>query len=271
MKEPVELSLLNIVLAIAEAVELVDTRLADHHARVAYITGCLAETLGLTSAEQQTLTIAGAMHDIGVLSLDECRGLFDFESETRLDHGEIGYLFLKPFPHLSAVGELIRDHHVRWENGAGEISYGHAVPLYSHLIHLADRVALLIDPREEVLTQAAAIRERIMEQAGRMFVPRFVEAFLEVAEREYFWLGAAEPSVEWYAAHVDWERLALDGAQFTGLARLFCHIVDFKARSRPRIPAEWRPVPGNWANWQGSPKQNARGWSRPGICMISAN
>jgi putative nucleotidyltransferase with HDIG domain len=225
-----ELSLLNIVLAISEAVDMVDPQLADHHARVAYIVSRLAEALGLSDSEQRALTIAGAMHDIGVLSQAESRGLIPFEIETRPDHGEVGYLFLKPFTPLTEVGELIRDHHVYWQAGAGESFLGHVVPLHSHLIHLADRIAVLINPQQEVLTQIKSIRECIAEQAGHMFVPRFVEAFLEISDKEFFWLDAAAPTVEWHSRqNGEWDFISLDGPQFTELARLFCHIVDFKS------------------------------------------
>ena len=223
-------SILNIVLAVSEAVDMVSPDLADHHARVAYIVSRLAEALGFSETEQRTLTLAGAIHDIGVLSLNETRKLTKFEIETHPDHGEVGYLYLKPFAPMARVGELIRDHHVYWEEGAGEIFCGHAVPPGSHLIHLADRIAVLIDPRQEVLTQTGSIRERIAGQSGRMFVPRFVEAFLDLAAREFFWLDATSPKLDRHLEQVgDWELVSLDGGQFMELARLFCQIVDFKS------------------------------------------
>lgn len=224
------LSLLNIVLAISEAVDMVSQELADHHARVAYIVHRLAEALGYSESDQRTLTLAGAMHDIGVLSLNESRGLTKFEIEAPPDHGEVGYLYLKHFQPLTAVGELIRDHHVYWENSVGESFGGHSVPPGSHLIHLADRIAVLIDPREEVLTQTASIRKRIAAQSGRMFVPRFVDAFLDVSAKEFFWLDASSPEVDWHSMQAgEWGVIALDGPQFRELAHLFCQIVDFKS------------------------------------------
>ncbi len=230
MKGKNELSLLNIVLAISEAVDMVSPDLADHHSRVAYIVYRIAEALGHSKFELRTLTIAAAMHDIGVISLNEIRDLTKFEIEMNPDHGEVGYLYLKPFAPFTKVGELIRDHHVYWEYGLGEIYCGHAVRPGSHLIHLADRIAVLIDPKQEILTQTGFIRERIAEQSGRMFVPRFVDAFLDIADMEFFWLDAAAPRVDWHLAHTgDWDFVSLDGKQFMELARLFCQIVDFKS------------------------------------------
>ena len=225
-----ELSLLNIVLAISEAVDMVSPDLADHHSRVAYIVYRLAETLGYSEPELKTLTIAGAMHDIGVISLNETQGLTKFEIEVSPCHDEVGYLYLKSFAPLAKVGELIRDHHVYWEYGLGEVYCGHAVRPGSHLIHLADRIAVLIDPKQEILTQTGFIRKRIAEQSRRMFVPRFVDAFLDIADKEFFWLDAAAPRVDWHLAHTgNWDFVSLDGKQFMELARLFCQIVDFKS------------------------------------------
>ena len=230
MTEKNELSLLNIVLAISEAVEMVSPDLADHHSRVAYIVSRLAEALGYSEAERKTLTIAGAMHDIGVISLNESRGLTKFEIEVDPEHGEVGYLYLKPFKPLADAAELIRDHHMYWKDGAGEVHCRHAVMPGSHLIHLADRIAVLIDPQHEILTQVNLIHKRIAERSGEMFVPRFVEAFLDIADKEFFWLDAVSTGTEWHLAHDGgWELFPLDGEQFMELARLFCRIVDFKS------------------------------------------
>jgi len=86
MTEKNELSLLNIVLAISETVEMVSPDLADHHSRVAYILSRLAEALGYPETERKMLTIAGAMHDIGVISLNESRGLTKTLSVNRVGH-----------------------------------------------------------------------------------------------------------------------------------------------------------------------------------------
>ncbi|HSG42734.1 MAG TPA: HD domain-containing phosphohydrolase [Anaerolineales bacterium] len=230
MTDKNELSLLNIVLTISEAVDMVSPDLADHHSRVAYIVYRLADALGYSQDEKKTLTIAGAMHDIGVLSLNETRALTKFEIETRPDHGEVGYLYLNSFGPLTKAGAIIRDHHVYWDYGAGEMFCGHAVMPDSHLIHLADRIAVLIDPGQDVLTQVESIREKIVEQSGRMFVPRFVHAFLDIADKEFFWLDAVSPTVNWHLVHDGaWDVVSLDGTQFMELARLFCQIVDFKS------------------------------------------
>lgn len=230
MSVKTELSLLNIVLTISEAVDMVSPHLANHHSCVAYIVRRLAEALDFSDAEQETLALAGAMHDIGVLSLAEGHELSKFEIEIRPDHGEVGYLFLKPFAPLAEAGKLIRDHHVYWRNGAGESLHGRTIPAGSHLVHLADRVAVLINPQQEILTQVESIRERIVGQSGRMFVPRFVQAFLDIADREFFWFEAVSPTMEWHLPqNGKRESLSLNSLQFMELARLFCHIVDFKS------------------------------------------
>ena len=57
MTDKNELSLLNIVLTISEAVDMVSPDLADHHSRVAYIVYRLADALGYSQDEKKTLTM----------------------------------------------------------------------------------------------------------------------------------------------------------------------------------------------------------------------
>ena len=58
----------------------------------------------------------------------------------------------------------------------------------SHLIHLADRVAVLINRNKPIFEQVLDVREKINAYAGATFVPEMVEAFLEMSRKEVFWL-----------------------------------------------------------------------------------
>jgi len=49
----------------------VSPALVDHHKQVAYIASCIGEELGLPLEKQKDLILAGALHDIGALSLAE--------------------------------------------------------------------------------------------------------------------------------------------------------------------------------------------------------
>lgn len=216
--------------------DLVSPALVDHHKRVAYIAASIAATLGASRREQHDLLVAGMLHDIGALSLRERLAILRFEEPDLELHAERGYALLagfEPMPGFApfaSVAPLIRFHHVPWHDGLGARSRGEDVPAGSHILHLADRVAVLLDIDRPPLIQAQEITEKIAEHAGSVFAPELVRAFQTLATKEYFWLDAASPSLDLVLAR--WIRGAtvdLDLAGLSALSRLFSEIIDFRS------------------------------------------
>jgi HD-GYP domain-containing protein (c-di-GMP phosphodiesterase class II) len=219
---------------ISAAVDLVYPALHNHHRRTAFITSQLGETLGLPTAKLWTLGLAAMMHDVGALSLAERLETLRFEESEdacpgRDRHAEVGFQLLRGFGPLAEAAVLIRFHHVEWREGQGHIHRGHEVPPGSHILHLADRVTVLIRDGREVLGQAGEIRRRIREQRGRMFVPEFVDAFIETASRESFWLRVASLPDE-SGMPFAWEPEPMDREGIDAFAALLCQVVDFRSR-----------------------------------------
>ncbi|MFM8321560.1 MAG: HD domain-containing phosphohydrolase, partial [Chloroflexota bacterium] len=230
MDANLEIRVIDLVFCLSQAVDMVDAHVADHHKRVAYIVFSLAEEMGLPEGECMDLALAGALHDIGGLALKDRLALLEFESISAREHGELGYQLVHPFRALASVADLIRSHHVYWENGAGASANGRAVPPGSHLLHLADRVAVQIDPHQEVLLQAETIRARIQNEAGRMFRPEQVQAFCRLSARESFWLDAISSGLEGLLGHrAHWRTVRLETEDMAELARLFCRTIDFRS------------------------------------------
>ena len=101
--------------------------------------------------ERQNILIASALHDIGAFSLQDRMDTLQFETKSPHRHGYIGYSLLEGFEPFKEVADLVRYHHVPWENGAGAHFMGAEVPVGSQVIFLADRIATQIDRNEEVL------------------------------------------------------------------------------------------------------------------------
>jgi HD-GYP domain-containing protein (c-di-GMP phosphodiesterase class II) len=230
MTDHAEFSIYDLVLCLAESLDLVSPQLADHHKRVAYISYCLSGELGWKEDARKQVILAGAVHDVGGLSLKSRLDALAFELEKPYEHAEAGYLLLNRLDLFSDMARYIRFHHVRWENGDGRRFCGLDVPNESHLIHLADRVSVLIKPGEEILSQVNGIVARIEEASGRIFVPEFVVAFKKVARREYFWFDVISPTVEQeIRTEFNWQKLRLDRKQLIDLTLLFAKIIDFKS------------------------------------------
>lgn len=223
--------LLDLVLTLSDTIDLVSPKLANHHLEVAYIAGELAREYGLPPEQCREILTAGALHDVGALSLTEKLSMLEFEAKNPYRHAEMGYLLLKTFGPFSALAGMVRFHHVPWQGGEGAHFHGERVPLGSHILHLADRVSVLKKKEGHILDQADGIRERIREQSDRMFMPDLVEAFTRLSEKKYFWLTTAAPRIEApLSRNGAAPELSLDMAEMLDLTKLFAHIIDFRSK-----------------------------------------
>jgi len=231
MIKELQIRLFDLVISLSNAIDLVSSAVDRHHKRVAYIALSIGAELGLPMEQQKELMLAGALHDCGALSLKERLANLQFELENPHEHAELGYLLLQKFAPLSNIALLVRYHHVPWNEGGGQEFKGKQVPMGSHLLHLADRIDVLISKQKEILGQVKGIVEMIKEFSGKMFVPELVEAFVSLAPKEYFWLGVVSPSIDSILSNrVKLATIDLSIEDLLSLTKLFSHIIDFRSR-----------------------------------------
>ncbi len=231
IKEP-RVQLFDLIECLSKAMDLVCPSLVNHHERVAYIAFSIGAEIGLPPERLRELVLAGSLHDSGALSLRERLDALRFDLEGPFEHAELGYLLLRSFEPLGAVARLVRHHHVPWD-ARGEVSdaVGEEIPLGSHILHLSDRVAVLIQDGEEPLGQVKGICEKINERSGTLFSPELLEVFRSLAVKEYFWLDAASDSPGGVLrSMVGLESTELGLRGLLGLSNLFRQIIDFRSR-----------------------------------------
>ena len=223
--------LFETVVGLSNAMDLVNPGLVDHHKRVAYIALSIGAEMGLSYGEQTNLLWAGLLHDSGAISLKESLG---YTTSARMDpekHAKLGYLLFRDFEPFSEVATLIRYHRTPWGDGAGKEGDGNGVPTGSHILHLADRVAVLLRDQKKVLHQAEGIAKEITAGRGEIFAPEIVQVFEGLADREYFWLDATSPSISSILERRSVSVIVeLDMTQLIDLAKLFCRVIDFRSR-----------------------------------------
>lgn len=231
MPEEEKIPLMDLVFSLADMTDLVSPGLVNHHFEVAYIAGELAGETGLSGEKRAELVTAGALHDIGALSLAEKLEAMRFEAKNPHRHAEMSYRLLRTFGPFETIAGLVRFHHSRWDGGDGSGPDRRNVPLGSHILHLADRVAVLRNKHTHVLNQSDGIREKIKTESGGMFHPDLVGAFLRISEKPAFWLNIASPRAELARPrNGDGPVLTLDPCELLELARLFAHIIDFRSQ-----------------------------------------
>lgn len=224
------INMYDLVLCLTNAVDLISPEVADHHQKVAYLSFRIAEKLCLPISQKRDLVLAGLLHDVGALSLDERLDLIENEPITSENHAYIGARMLEGFLPLKRPAEIIRYHHVPWNYGEGRTYKGHSVPILSHILHLADRIAVQTDNQRDIIGQISAIRKNILKQRDSVFMPELVDAFIEISNYEYLWLDIVYKPLSYSLPEilaVDNMRLNLD--KVIDLTKIFACIIDFRS------------------------------------------
>jgi HD-GYP domain-containing protein (c-di-GMP phosphodiesterase class II) len=126
---------------------------------------------------------------------------------------------------------MIKFHHVHWKHGEGAFQNGESVPNGSHIIHLADRVAVKISRKAPVLGQVRGICGAISEHKGDVFVPEYVDALINMANKEHIWLDIMSESMEAILRRtVLYRAKELTIEEMVDFSRLVCRLIDFKSK-----------------------------------------
>ncbi|MFZ5573534.1 MAG: HD domain-containing phosphohydrolase [Thermodesulfobacteriota bacterium] len=225
-----KVSLVDLVTSIARVVDIMSPAVGGHHLQVAYLAYRIGEALGLSVGERNELLVAGLLHDIGAFSLHNRLDIMAFEDLNPGRHARAGYYLLREFKPFSSAARLVKYHHVPWENGRGSYRDGETIPQGSHILHLADRVAVKITKDRPVLAQVNEIREAIQACGTAVFVPEHVRALMELTGRDYIWLEVASDFIESILRQVFFHReQELSFSDLLDFSRLVCRLIDFKS------------------------------------------
>jgi len=227
------ISLYDLISSLSGAMDIVDTAVVNHQKRVAYIAYFIAAELGLDKHECTKILLAGLLHDCGVFSSEEKIKAIEFDFSVNVKtcetHCIIGSKLLQDIPLVSDIAPLVKYHHIKWDDR--DQDWEDPIPRGSHILHLADRVEVLIKRNEEILGQVKDILSCIEKEAGHMFNPELVEVFKAISHQECFWLDLVSPYAEKVLARkLSAEIIDMDLNELLDIAKLFHRIIDFRSR-----------------------------------------
>lgn len=156
-----------------------------HSERVSVVGKNIAIAMGLPEGTVDLVALAGMMHDIGKIGIDErilnSEGKLSAEERMEIQrHSEIGYRILSSSDEFVEISKYVLEHHERFD-GAGYPRglKGQEITLGARIIAVADSFDAIVSYRtyRESLSVEDAAKE-IIRCSGYQFDPEVVEAFV---------------------------------------------------------------------------------------------
>ncbi|HKV43511.1 MAG TPA: HD domain-containing phosphohydrolase [bacterium] len=181
-----EESYIQMVLALARAMDARDAYTGDHSDRLATLADGVVRALDLPDDEAKDIRWAALLHDIGKIgSPDGILGkpgpLTEDEWMIMRRHPVVGAEILRPVERMRGVAKIVRHHQEKWDgSGYPDGLRGKAIPLGARILAVVDAYSAIVDerPYKKPGTQDEAEAE-IRRCAGVQFDPEIVEIFCQ--------------------------------------------------------------------------------------------
>lgn len=182
------LTLKELIMSFTKSVDLYNFLLKNHHRRVAIIAYHIGKAFGLDPVALSDLVVAASLHDVGALTVRERDQLIKMDVEKPYPHCYLGSYMLETFEPFDEVSRIVFYHHWRYDRAESYVPEKGTVPMSAYILHISDRIEILIDEKISILEQRSRILKTIKAYDGTLFHPEIVEVFETLSEKDHFWL-----------------------------------------------------------------------------------
>jgi PAS domain S-box-containing protein/putative nucleotidyltransferase with HDIG domain len=172
----------------SRALELREQETANHGKRVVDLTLALAQKLGIPAEDWVSIRRGALLHDIGKMGIPDAilmkPGTLTAEEWVQMRrHPDYAYRLLVGIPYLAPSIDIPYYHHERWDgSGYPRGLKGKEIPLVARLFSVVDVWDALSHTRPyRPAWSEEDVRAYLKENAGVLFDPEIVAAFLEIA------------------------------------------------------------------------------------------
>ncbi|MFN0022184.1 MAG: HD-GYP domain-containing protein [Pirellulaceae bacterium] len=176
--------LASVVRALTSAIDAKDPYTCGHSDRVARVAVRLAKELGCDPATLHTLYMAGLLHDIGKIGIDDAvlrkpGKLTDEEFDQIKQHPELGHRILADIRQFASVLPAVLHHHEQWDGRGYPFKLsGDQTPQLARIVAVADAYdAMSSDRPYRKGMDAPKVDEVLRAGAGKQWDPEVVAAF----------------------------------------------------------------------------------------------
>lgn len=228
MNQELHINPFHFIRALSTALELSTTGISAHHLGTAVIAKAFGEALQFEPDELQLLICAALLHDIGAASdWQEKQFIVHNDNADRIfDHAENGAKILSKFYLFEPLAEIVLHHHDRYLGGNPSGALEEEIPLSSRILHLADRIDVLIDHSRNIMLQKEDITFQIL--SSPYFDPKLIEIFEMLSLKESFWLNIVSKDHQFLFENEDklFGKVVLTMDDLISMASIFASIVD---------------------------------------------
>ena len=181
--------------ALAESMNLINPDVSHHHEQTAYLAYLIATDMQLPRSEVNLTVYAALLHDVGSVVQGRQKSVSEIQRDAKAVSmaGAVMCYGLQGFERIGdviAYCQFSQDEMkvvLEMANEKGQTDQLSVIRVAS-IIHLADKVSLMIRPYEPVLIQSKRIREAISRLRNVEFDSETVDSFLRIVELEYVWM-----------------------------------------------------------------------------------
>ncbi len=177
---------ISTITALAAAIDAKDEYTRGHSERVTKFSVIIGKYLGLNAIELERIKVAGLLHDIGKIGIDDKilrkPGILTAEEfEEMKKHPVIGFNILEPIKELKEINKGVKYHHEKWDgSGYPEGLKGEQIPLIARIIAVADTFDAMTSRRPyQDPMEPEFVRDKIKDFAGIRYDRRVVAAFVK--------------------------------------------------------------------------------------------
>lgn len=182
---------LQIVEALAGAIDEKDTYTNGHSVRVAEYARELAKRAGYSEKRQEEIYMMGMLHDVGKIGVPDAiinkpARLTEDEYREIQNHPVMGARILKKISEFPRLVTGARSHHERYDGtGYPDALKGEDIPEEARIIAVADAYDAMTSRRSyrDVLPQQV-VRSEVENGRGTQFDPRFADIMLQMIDED---------------------------------------------------------------------------------------
>lgn len=160
-------------------------RIADAHSRkVARLSRDIAVELGFDADAVVACYLAGLLHALGTLSLDDSAlhphgGFAALDAKLELRHGSRGASLVRKIPCAAHVAPIVAAFEEHWDGNGPRRLRGESIPFEARVVAVANAITTMTEPGGDALPLSAALSE-IWRLAGGRFDPEVVSALFRL-------------------------------------------------------------------------------------------